>query len=230
MTLPDLLWFILFIGLGAGIGARSGSTIGAWCGGVIGLGLLWLVRTLSLRQLRRVLISEKRNGNSPDDCKDYRLDSSWEGDGQILDGANKLLWRYKSVGGNIFRSSVYGFLCLPPFVVQDLEGRELLVFKRIRRFPLSVFEVKEGNHVVGTIRKQSLLFTKYLLEFESGLRCTFYMPRFAVWFHGITETGGRVLVRLWHHRVWYVRLDSSIDSFHLVAAIALIHRERLRHG
>ena len=69
-----------------------------------------------------------------------------------------------------------------------------------------------------------------LLEFESGLRCTFHMPPFSVWFHGVTETGGRVLVRLWHHRVWFLQLDPSIDSFHLVAAIALIHRERLRCG
>jgi len=70
----------------------------------------------------------------------------------------------------------------------------------------------------------------YLLEFENGLPCTFFMPSFSVWFHGTTETGGRIWVLRWHHRVWLVRLDSSIDTFHLVAAIAFIHRERLRHG
>ncbi len=53
---------------------------------------------------------------------------------------------------------------------------------------------------------------------------------FTLWFHGTTKTGGRVRVLRWHHRVWLVRLDSSIDTFHLVAAIAFIHRERLRHG
>ena len=168
---------------------------------------------------------------SKDNCKAYCFNSSWEGDGQICDDENKPLWRYKSVGGNIFRSSVYGFFRLPPFAVHDLEGHELLMFTRTRRFPSSVFDVKEGNRVVGTIRKQSplsLLSTKYSLEFDGGLRCTFYMPRGTVWFHGKTETGGRILVRLWQHRVWPVLLDSSIDDFHLVAASAFIHRERLR--
>lgn len=166
----------------------------------------------------------------PGDFKDYCFTSSWEGDGLISDRENKPLWRYKSAGGNKFRSSVYGFFRLPAFVVQDMEGVELLSFKRTKRFPLSVFEVREGNRLVGTIRQQSFLFTKYLLGFESGLRCTFRMPLFTILFRGTTETGGQILVRLWQHRVWLVRLDASIDSFHLVAAIAFMHRERLRHG
>lgn len=233
MRFSDLILAILFAGVGAGVGAASGSGIGVWCGGIVGFGLLWLVCTLNLRHMRRVLTSEDGRCSSQGDYKDYRLDSSWEGDGQIIDGENEPLWRYRSVGGNIFRSQVYGFFRLPPFVVRDMEGRGLLVFKRTKRFPFSVFEITEGNHVVGTIRKQSLLSvltTKYSLEFESGLRCTLYMPRFTVWFHGIMETGGRVLIQEWHHRVWCVRFDSSTNNFHLAAAIALIHRERLRYG
>lgn len=229
MTLVDLLVTILFIGLGAVVGAASGSWIGIWCGGFIGLGLLWLLCTRNSRRVGRDLI-EVGNRKSWDDYKKYRFDSSWEGDGQIIDGEERPLWRYKSVGGNIFRSTSYGFFWLPPFVVEDLEGRELLAFTRTKRFPFSVFEVKEGDHVVGTIRQQSLLFTKYLLEFESGLRCVFYLPPFTVLFHGIADTGERILVQRWHHQVWLVGIDSSIDSFPLVAAIVFIHRERLRHG
>ena len=45
----------------------------------------------------------------PDDYRDYCFISSWEGDGQICVGENKPLWRYKSVGGNIFHSSLYDF-------------------------------------------------------------------------------------------------------------------------
>jgi hypothetical protein len=164
------------------------------------------------------------------DYSDYCFHSSWDGDGQISDEENKPLWRYKSIGGNPFHSSVYGFFRLPVFVVQDLEGHELLAFKRIKRFPLSVFEVKEGNRLVGRIRQRSFLFTKYILEFETGLRCTFHMPFFTVWFRGVSETGGHILVRLRQHRAWLVRLDSNINSLYLVAALAFIHRERLRHG
>jgi len=228
------MWAIVFGSFGAGlVGLASGSRVGACGGGIIGVGLLLLICMLNLRHLHGRLTSENGESESEDNYKAYRFDSSWEGDGQIYDAENKPLWRYKSIGGNIFRSTNYGFFWLPPFAVQDLEGRELLAFRRIRRFPFSVFEVKEGIRVVGTIRQQSLLSllsTKYLLEFENEQRCTFWMPRFTIWFHGMTETGGHVLVRLWHHRVWLVRVDSNIDAFHLVAAIALIHRERLRHG
>jgi hypothetical protein len=115
-------------------------------------------------------------------------------------------------------------------VVEDLESRELLAFKRVMRFPFAVFEAKEGDHLIGTIRQRSFLFTKYLLEFESGLRCTFRMPLFTVRFQGSSESGGRFFVRLWQHRIWFVRLDSSINIFHLVATIAFIHRDRLRQG
>jgi hypothetical protein len=229
--MSDLLWTILFVGLPAGMGAASGSRIGGWCGGIIGFGLFWLVCTLNLRHFSRLLASAYRKPLPEDNQKAYYFNSSWEGDGEILDEDSKPLWRYKSIGGNIFRSQVYGFFRLPPFAVYDLEGRELVLFKRTKRFPFSLFEVKEGNLVVGTIRKQSLLsllFTKYNLELADGLRCTFYMPRFTVWFHGTTKTGGRILVQLCQHRVWGVLLDSSIDNFHLVAAFAFIHRERLR--
>jgi hypothetical protein len=222
---------ILFISLGTGVGAASGSKIAGWCGGIVGFGLFWLLCTLNFRHICRVLNLQDRKVMTQDDGKAYSFDSSWEGDGQIRDEENKPLWRYNSIGGNIFRSQVYGFFWLPPFAVYDLEGHELLVFKRTRRFPFSVFQVKEGNRTIGAIRKQSLLSllsTKYVLEFEGGLRCTFYMPRGTVWFHGKTETGGRILVNLRQHRVWVVFLDSSIDKFWLVAALAFIHRERLR--
>jgi len=170
-----------------------------------------------------------RQTTQASDYKDYRFDSSWEGDGQIYDGENKPLWRYKSLGRKS-NSSFYGLLWLPIFVIQDLNGHELLSFKRIKRFPFAVFEIKAGDRLIGTIRQRAFLFTNYLLEFESGLRCTFSMPLFTVWFRGTTETGGRILVRLWQHRIWLVRLDSKINDFYLVAAIAFIHRERLRHG
>ena len=161
--------------------------------------------------------------------KDYRFDSSWEGNGQISDEKSKPLWRYLSPG-RFSNSSFYGFFRLPVFVVEDLEGHELLSFRRIKRFPFGVYQIKEGNRLIGAIRQGAFLFTKYHIEFESGLRCTFCLPLFTVWFRGKTETGERILVRLWGHRTWFVRLDPKINNFQLLAAIAFIHRERLRHG
>jgi hypothetical protein len=225
-----MMWILVFVGLGAGLGEASGGSIGAWCGGILGLALLVLLCMRYSRQLSRRLRPENEGSKSSANFKRYRFDSSWEGDGQVFDENDKLLWRHKSIGGNIFRSSVYGFFWLPPYAVQDMEGNELLRFERIKRIPRTAFEIREGNHVVGTIHKRSSLFTEYRLELESGLRCSFLVPPFTVWFHGIVDGGGRILIRLWHHRVWLAQLDSSINDFYLVAAIALIHRERLRNG
>jgi hypothetical protein len=165
----------------------------------------------------------------PADFKDYRFDATWEGDGRISDSENKPLWRYQSVGRKS-RGSFYGFFRLPVFVVQDLEGRELLSFTRIKGFPSAIYQINEGDRLIGTIQLRGFLSNKFFLEFASGLRCSFHMPLFTVLFKGSSETGGQILVRLWQHRVWFVRLDSIINNFHLVAAMAFIHRERLRRG
>ena len=235
MTLSDLIWESVFICFGMWLGSASGSRIGFWVGLIIGFGLLPLVCSLNLRRYFRLLASEAEKSKAKDEFKVYRFDSSWEGDGQVFDHReDKPLCRYKSLGGNPFRRSSYGFFRLPPFVVQDLEGRELVAFNRVARFPFSVFEVTEGSRVIGMVHQRSLymslLSTKYLLAFESGLRCTFCMPRLTVCFLGKTESGGQILVESRAHRVWMVGIDRSIDSLPLVAAIAFIHRERLRHG
>jgi len=69
--------------------------------------------------------------------------------------------------------------------------------------------------------------TVWLARFGSGLFCsmnTFWnlkvdyaapsvCPSSQYGFKGTSETGGRILVRLWQHRIWFVRLDSSINNF-----------------
>jgi hypothetical protein len=51
---------------------------------------------------------------------------------------------------------------------------------------------------------------------------------FTVYFRGWSETGEAIRARLWTHNVWYVAVDIKADSPQLMAALAFIHRERLR--
>jgi len=84
--------------------------------------------------------------------------------------------------------------------------------------------MKSGRRpFVGTIRR-GFLFNEYLWNLKVDTLPPSY-ALFTVWFKGTSETGDRILVRTLQHRIWFVRLDSSINNFHLVAAIAFIPRE-----
>ena len=54
------------------------------------------------------------------------------------------------------------------------------------------------------------------------------MPLFTVYFKGWSETGGKVFVRVETHNTWFLQIDEGRDSPQLLAALAFIHRERLR--
>jgi hypothetical protein len=51
---------------------------------------------------------------------------------------------------------------------------------------------------------------------------------FTVSFGGWSEAGEKIRVRIRTHNIWYVLIDTNVDSPQLVAALAFIHRERLR--
>ena len=124
--------------------------------------------------------------------KEYAFWSSWEGEGRVfVKPEGKPRWTYKSVGLNNVSGYPYGFFWLPAFVVQDSEGRELLSFNRTNRFVRSTFEVKEGDRVIGTIRQESFLWTKYTWDFGSGQRCTFRMPLFTAFCAGTLDQADR---------------------------------------
>jgi hypothetical protein len=54
------------------------------------------------------------------------------------------------------------------------------------------------------------------------------MPLFTVSFEGWSEAGEKIRVRIRTHNIWYVLIDTNVDSPQLAAALAFIHRERLR--
>jgi len=156
----------------------------------------------------------------------YCFKCSYEGNGEIHNSNGELVWRTKTL--HTRPHYPYGFFRLPDFVVYDETDKELSRIKLERKWPLAQFMMVENGLPICTIRQQSILLNKYSLDFANGQRWVFRMPLFTVIFGGLSKTGEKVRVRLWSHNIWVVLMDTSVDNPQLVAALAFIHRERLR--
>ena len=158
----------------------------------------------------------------------YCFQCAYNGSGVVYRSNGDLLWRVKTQHEGARFAYPYGFFHLPDFVLSDTAGQEMFRIRRERRLPRAQFVMVEDGRPVCTLRQQSLLLNKYTLEFAGGPKWTFQMPLFTVVFKGVSETGAKVRVRLWTHNIWYVEIDAAADRPQLVAALAFIHRERLR--
>lgn len=156
--------------------------------------------------------------NQPVQPGKYCFQCSYEGDGGI----------YDSRGEIVGHSKTQHFKRLPDFVIYDKSDNELIRIKRDRGFVVSRFVMIENGIAVCRITQRSILLNRYQLVFADGATWKFHMPLFTVIFKGWSETGARIRVRLRSHNVWYVMIDSEADNPRLVAALAFIHRERLR--
>jgi hypothetical protein len=166
--------------------------------------------------------------NRPGERGQYCFQCAYDGNGMIYGSNGEALWLIKTEHFNDRLPHPYGFFRLPDFVVYDRAGKELIRIKRERRFPAARFVMFEDGAPVCRISQRSLLLNKYRLDFVGQPKWTFHMPLFSVFFRGQSETGARVQVRLKTHNVWYAKVDADADSFRLAAAMAFIHRERLR--
>jgi hypothetical protein len=175
---------------------------------------------------------EQVNSNSmvrqPGDPALYGFCCTYEGSGAIYEAGNmEPLWRFTGQEGRRERYP-YGFFHLPDFVVYDPDKRERFRFKRVRRLPMARFIMIEDGRPICTISQRSPLLNRYRLDFTSGERWSFHMPPFTIYFKGWSATGGKVFVRLDAHNTWHLQIDEGHDSPQLLAALAFIHRERLR--
>ncbi len=158
----------------------------------------------------------------------YAFRCSYEGDGEIHASTGKILYRVRTEHLNGQPRYPHRFFRLPDFVVADTAGEELFMVKRRRNWRLAEFIMVEIGSPVCTIKQRSILLNRYRLAFTDGQQWTFHMPLFTVMFKGASKGGDAVRVRLWSHNVWYVAIDSEADDLRLIAALAFIHRERLR--
>jgi hypothetical protein len=162
-----------------------------------------------------------------EETNEYCFQCVSDGNGEIYNRDSKMLWRFSTPHQNIFLAFPrFFFQLLPDFVFYDTAEQELLTIRCERRYPLTRFVMVENGLQICTIKQMSILQNKYLIEFDSGYRWTFHIPMFTVYYKGVAETGEEVHVRMQRHHTWYVQIPSNLVDLRLVAAFALIHRER----
>ena len=92
--------------------------------------------------------------------------------------------------------------------------------------PDVVSNVHQDDRPVGEIALRSVFRNTYAITLAGGSTWLFRMPLFAVTFHGESQDGRQVWVRVGPRKTrWNILLDASLDHLHLLAALAFIHRE-----
>jgi uncharacterized protein YxjI len=158
---------------------------------------------------------------------DYCFCSTWDGDGEIYNRENKVVWRFKTTD---LRESMASTdeIRSPVFAFEDADGRELVAIARERRFPLGRFVVAAKGLRLCTIRQRSIWFTKYELEFDSKRKWKLSMPMFSVRGKAISDDAEDILVQARTRRQWFVRIGKGIDTVPMMAALTYIIRKKLQ--
>ncbi len=160
--------------------------------------------------------------HQPGEGFQYCFHLNFDYTGTIYNSDGEVLWNVTTEYKRLFH--------IPDFVIRDRGGNEVFRITEEKRWLMARFLMKDGDRKICVIRDRSLLFTKYKFDFASGQKWTFYARLFTVFFRAVSETGAQVRIRLRQHTIWYALVDETADSPQLVAALAFMHRERLRHG
>lgn len=172
----------------------------------------------------------KRTTSAPSDetfengAKYYSI-ISWDGSnpGEIFDDSEVLRWRCELRPARSPRSPL-NLYRKPAFVVRTPDGNEVVVIRRVRRFPAK-FEMVDHEKVVGIIRLQSILRNKYLITLSDGYEWTVRMPLFTVYFWAESSEGSRIWIIMGPVMKWSYLVEPGCDNAHLVSALSFIHRE-----
>lgn len=160
--------------------------------------------------------------------KRYGITSTWYGEGEVFSyDENRTVLKFRNE--RTPDSELYGLIWLPKFLVLNNEGVEMLQFQRVRRLIRSEFEIRDTGNRVGTVVQRNLFCTGYELRLLNGEVWDFRLPLFATGFFGSSAAGGKLLFWLKSHRQWQLVICSGHDSEQLLASLAFLHRERLRH-
>lgn len=181
---------------------------------------------VAVRDFVKSHFTQKEKTIQPIEAGKYCFKCSYEGNGEIYNSNGEILWRFKTLHKRPHYP--YGFFRLPDFVIYDKTDKEIFRIKLEHKLALAQFVMLENGLPICTINQRSILRNKLTLNFANGQKWIFRMPLFTVRFGGLSETGEKILVGVRTHNIWYVSIDANIDSPQLVAALAFIHRERLR--
>jgi len=158
--------------------------------------------------------------------KRYGISCSWHGDGEVFSyDENRIALKFRNEPAP--SCMMYGFFRLPEFVVYQ-DNSEALRFQRTRRFFRQVFEIRAAGNHVGEVRRNPI-YRSYELNLANGTKWNMFLPLFTIGFFGCSSDGGKLLFWLKSHRIWQLVVDPEHDSTLLIASIAFIHREYLRH-
>lgn len=152
---------------------------------------------------------------------------AYEGMGEIYDSNGELLWRTKTLHFHKPHYP-YGLFRIPDFVVCDKDEKEIFRIKAERNWIFPHFTMIRDGSPFCSIQSRSPLRNKHTLAFSNGEKWVFRMPLFTMHFKGVSESGGRISVRVRTHNIWQILINPESDRPELAAAIAFIHRERLR--
>jgi hypothetical protein len=115
-------------------------------------------------------------------------------------------------------------LSKPDFVVTSPEHE--VVIRRVSFLP-SVFRVVERGETTGIIKTIGVLRNRYAISLNDTGEWEFYMPLFAVAFHGDSPAGTDIWVIVApSEREWNVLLKTGTSPHPLLACLAFIHCER----
>jgi hypothetical protein len=181
---------------------------------------------VAIRDFITSRVAPKEKIVPPIEAGKYCFRCSYEGTGEIYDSNGGILWCFKTLHKRPHYP--YGLFRLPDFVVYDKAEKEIFRIKLERKWALAQFAMLENGSPVCIINQRSILRNKFTLNFSNGQKWVFKMPLFTVSFGGWSEEGEKIRVRIRTHNIWYVLIDTNVDSPQLAAALAFIHRERLR--
>jgi hypothetical protein len=181
---------------------------------------------VAIRDFITSRVAPKEKIVPPIEAGKYCFRCSYEGIGEIYDSNGGILWRFKTLHKRPHYP--YGLFRLPDFVVYDIAENEIFRIKLERKWALAQFAMLENGSTVCIINQRSILRNKFTLNFRNGQKWVFKMPLFTVSFGGWSEAGEKIRVRIRTHNIWYVLIDTNVDSPQLAVALAFIHRERLR--
>jgi hypothetical protein len=159
----------------------------------------------------------------------YGIACNWYGDGEVFSYDEKcvvLTFRNEPAANHV----TYGWIRLPEVVVFKQDKSEAFRFRRTRRLPRQVFEIRAAGNQVGGVVQRNTVYTSYELDLANDVTWSLSLPLFTIGFFGSSSHGGRLLFWLKSHWHWQLVVDTEHDSTLLLASLAFIHREYLRHG
>ena len=149
---------------------------------------------------------------------DYCFCSTWDGDGEIYNQENKIVWRFQTT--RVTRPSIFSFC--------DADGKELASIRREKWLPMARFALVQDDVRLGTIWQRSVWRTKYEFEFEGKSKWNLWMPLFSVSGKATNVRGAEILVRARTRRQWFIRIGAGCEFPPLLAALAFVVRKKLQ--